>query len=61
VWGGQAAAGPQQPASTVRVRITGQFSEETISGKYAFQVWDAATGAAVFSGTGTFKGRDIDA
>jgi hypothetical protein len=61
VWGGQDAAGPNQPATTVEVRPKGSVSGQSISGTYTFTVRDAASRKVLFTGTGKFHGHKIDA
>lgn len=59
-WQG-AGGGPGEPAVVIRVRPRGRVNGDRISGTYRVQVWDAATGAVLQSGTGRFWGTRIEA
>ena len=61
-WTGDAGpAGSGAPAVVVRVRPRGRVNGDRISGTYRVQVWDAATGTVLQSGTGRFWGTRIEA
>ena len=51
----------RRPVLRVRVRPRGRVNGDRISGTYRVQVWDAATGAVLQSGTGRFWGTRIEA
>jgi hypothetical protein len=53
--GGPGTAGP-----TLRVRVEGRVDRDMISGTFSFVVFDPS-GQQVESGTGTFRGRRIEA
>ncbi|HEY2043445.1 MAG TPA: twin-arginine translocation signal domain-containing protein [Jatrophihabitans sp.] len=61
MWSGTTGQGPNQPGPTVRVKLRGQKSHNTISGKYTFTAFDPTSNAVVQSGTGTFTGSPISA
>jgi hypothetical protein len=53
-------SGPGSAGPTLRVRVEGRVQRDSISGTYAFTVFDPS-GQEADSGTGTFSGRRINA
>ncbi len=60
-WSGTAGQGPGQPGQTLRVQVRAQVRHGSLTGTYAFTVFDQAGGAVLDSGTGKLlNGKRIE-
>lgn len=60
-WAGFPGQGPDQPATTVQVKLRGRRHRKSISGSYRFTVFDPTSNTVVQTGTGSFTGSPINA